>query len=111
MITINLSKDNYQQYAPFDIVAYHELSVAIDRTKRVFKFEEGVPRHEIFHYPKGATISEAFKEGEWHRQHTGLGTEMLVHDSIWEKFQQRIAGLTIQEIRRTCRELVLDILD
>lgn len=68
MITINLSKDNYQQYAPFDIVAVDEsFRKLYDRSVRVFQldFDTPPPIDEIINASKEATLSEAFDNDDW----------------------------------------------
>lgn len=112
MNVYHLSKDNYKQFAPFDIVAFYEFIEVIDRSKRVFRFEQGnvPPLHELFHVPPNATLKEAFPKSEWLTLHLGLGTGAWIHYSIWDELQSRVAWLSKYELGMQWREVILDIL-
>ena len=68
MNVYHISKDNYQQYAPFDIVAVDEsFRKLYDRSVRMFRldFDNPPPVDEIISGSKGATLGEAFDNDEW----------------------------------------------
>lgn len=112
---IRLNIDNYQQYAPFDIVVWHEMNELIDRSGKIFRLGRvddvpPAPLNEIMHCEKGARLIDIFNDSEWVDFHTGLGTGGMMHRSISDEFFRRTEGMHVSEVRGCWRDIVLEIL-
>lgn len=112
---IRLNINNYQQYAPFDIVVWYEMNELIDRSGKMFRLGRvddapSAPFHEIMHCEKGARLIDIFNDSEWVDFHTGLGTGGMMHRSISEEFFRRTEGMHVSEVRKSWRNIVLEIL-
>lgn len=112
---IRLNINNYQQYSPFDIVVWHEMNELIDRSGKIFRLGRvgdvpPAPLNEIMHCEKGARLIDIFNDSEWVDFHTGLGTGGMMHRSISDEFFRRTEGMHVSEVRKSWRNIVLEIL-
>ena len=102
MIGYHLSKDNYLQYAPFDIVAMDEsFRKLYDRSVRLFQldFNNPPPIDEIINTSKGASLGEAFESNDWFKieqewVHNGktFNFKRYIHISIKDEYLKYTGG-------------------
>ena len=107
--------NNYQQYAPFDVVVWYEMNELIDRSGKIFRLGRvddvpPAPLNEIMHCEKGARLSDVFNGKDWVSFHTGLGTGGMIHRSISDEFFHRTEDMHVSEVRRCWRDIVQEIL-
>lgn len=79
MNTIHLTQDNYQQYAPFDIVAVNvSFRKLYDKAKRVLHldFDNPPPINDIVNAPAYASLDNAFDNDDW----LMIESSLVVHD-------------------------------
>ena len=95
------NSSNYQQYAPYDIIAvdesFHKL---YDRKNRLFQYDDhnDLPLELLFNCAKKGTWEEAMNNGEWLKIETSIRNGSIVirrfiHKSIEEEYLERTNGL------------------
>ena len=98
---------NFQQYAPFDIVAVDELFHKLyDRRNKLFQFYDpnNLPLGELFHCIDEITWEAVFNNDDWIKIETSIrgGTIVnrhYIHKSIEEEYLKRTNGLLEWEPR------------
>lgn len=94
------NNSDYQQYAPYDIVAINESFYKLyDRKNRVFLLKDltVLPMDIAFHCPAGTTWKEALKNGDWQEIVTPLVRRAgpfhsFIHNSIKDEYLKRSNG-------------------
>ncbi len=102
MNTIDLTFENYQQYAPYDIVAVDEsFRKLYDRKCVVFRLDYDTPPPvgELFNCEKGATLEEALCNENWLKIESSIQRHELtktfrhfIHNSIKDEYLERNNG-------------------
>ncbi len=95
------NNSNYQQYAPYDIIAvdesFHKL---YDRKNRLFQYDDhnDLPLELLFNCAKKGTWEEAMNNGDWLKIETSIRNGSIVirrfiHKSKEEEYLERTNGL------------------
>ena len=93
------SNTNFQQYAPFDIVAVDEsFRKLYDRKNRLFQFEDKntLPLDLIFNCTEKDTWEDVLNNGDWFKIETSFRERVFrryIHRSIEEEYLKRTNGL------------------
>ena len=98
------------------VVVWYEMNELIDRSGKIFRLGRvddvpPAPLNEIMHCEKGARLIDIFNDSEWVDFHTGLGTGGMMHRSISDEFFRRTEGMHVSEVRKSWRNIVLEILN
>ena len=94
------SNTNFQQYAPYDIIAvdesFHKL---YDRKNRLFQFKDNntLPLELLFNCTEKDTWEDAMNNGDWLKIETSIrnGSNIIrqfIHKSIEEEYLKRTNG-------------------
>lgn len=103
MNVYHLSIDNYQQYAPFDIVAVDvPFRKLYDKAVRVFQldYDNPPPISEIVNAPIGASLENAFDNDDWLKiiDHElvkpdfTMAIKRYIHNSVKDEYLKRTKG-------------------
>lgn len=102
MVTVNLTQDNYRQYAPYDIVVVNEsFRKLFDRRCVVFKLDYDTPPPvgDLFNCDKDTTLEDALCNENWMKIESTINRPQFtatiryfVHNSIKDEYLERNNG-------------------
>lgn len=99
-----LPNNNYQQFAPFDIVAVNETFRKLyDRSGKVYQldYDNSPPLNAIVDCPKDAALADDFENDDWLKmEHDIVRSDnskihfmRFIHNSIREAYLRRTNGI------------------